>query len=597
MVTTKECSSKRIASVALYKPKFSSKEGQKIKAFHLVFIALYLYVGSWCIRTIGEPYRKFLLKADREGFQVMEGANKMRAELEYAFADINDVNRKTDKLGWFDWMNLDIEEAAELKKKEKIQNVLDSLPKHMRVPNKYVADFVPMLLMGICVTLHILMVLMQYWSVKFNVRLNYTPVDVDQIQLPEDIMDIPHHLQDKCEELRVAGGVKQTLGALVNEEAEQKQIPGHLPTHAVIIAEKKPILVPLLYIPTLGLTFEYHRRRYTYNESTGIWTKIRSQVNMPTSFFGHWEGFTQSTQITASEIRYGKNEFSVRQPGFMDMYKAQLLSPFTVFQLFCVILWMLDDYWQYSFFSLFMILVFEATVVFSRLKSLGALKGMGNPSRNIWVFRMGSWMQIDSCELLPGDIMSLTRHVPHFEKDSRKVSDDGGDIVPADLLLLKGSAVVNEASLTGESVPQIKDGLTELSEEALSMKNAHKTNVLYAGTKMLQCKGVDVVDDEEASSGSEGSASVVHNEKLYSSIPKPPDGGALCFVLRTGFLSAQGKLVRMIEGSQEKVKGHERETGLLLLLLFCFALVSASYVLYHSYGKENRSNYELLLHW
>ena len=597
MVTTKECSSKRIASVALYKPKFSSKEGRKIKAFHLVFIALYLYVGSWCIRTIGEPYRKFLLKADREGFQVMEGANKMRAELEYAFADINDVNRKTDKLGWFDWMNLDIEEAAELKKKEKIQNVLDSLPKHMRVPNKYVAEFVPMLLMGICVTLHVLMVLMQYWSVKFNVRLNYTPVDVDQIQLPEDIMDIPHHLQDKWEELRVAGGVKQTLGALVNEEAEQKQIPGHLPTHAVIIAEKKPILVPLLYIPTLGLTFEYHRRRYTYNESTGIWTKIRSQVNMPTSFFSHWEGFTQSTQITASEIRYGKNEFSVRQPGFMDMYKAQLLSPFTVFQLFCVILWMLDDYWQYSFFSLFMILVFEATVVFSRLKSLGALKGMGNPSRNIWVFRMGSWMQIDSCELLPGDIMSLTRHVPHFEKDSRKVSDDGGDIVPADLLLLKGSAVVNEASLTGESVPQIKDGLSELSEEALSMKNAHKTNVLYAGTKMLQCKGVDVVDDEEASTGSEGNASMVHNEKLYSSIPKSPDGGALCFVLRTGFLSAQGKLVRMIEGSQEKVKGHERETGLLLLLLFCFALVSASYVLYHSYGKENRSNYELLLHW
>lgn len=52
----------------------------------------------------------------------------------------------------------------------------------------------------------------------------------------------------------------------------------------------------------------------------------------------------------------------------------------------------------------------------------------------------------------------------------------------------------------------------------------------------------------------------------------------------------------MIEGSQEKVKGHERETGLLLLLLFFFALASSGYVLYHSYGKENRSQYELLLH-
>lgn len=39
---------------------------------------------------------------------------------------------------------------------------------------------------------------------------------------------------------------------------------------------------------------------------------------------------------------------------------------------------MLDDYWQYSAFTLFMILTFEATVEFSRLKSLGALRGVPN---------------------------------------------------------------------------------------------------------------------------------------------------------------------------------------------------------------------------
>ena len=146
--------------------------------------------------------------------------------------------------------------------------------------------------------------------------------------------------------------------------------------------------------------------------------------------------------------------------------------------------------------------------------------------------------------------------------------------------------VVNEASLTGESVPQMKEGLSEIEDgENLSMKFKHKMSVAYAGTKMLQCKGANEVEAQTGSSKS-----------LLKDVPNPPDNGAVCFVLRTGFSSAQGKLVRMIEGSQEKVKGHEKETGLLLLLLFFFAVASSSYVLYHGLQNDKRSKYELLLH-
>uniref|UniRef100_A0A7S3V8N7 Cation-transporting ATPase n=2 Tax=Chaetoceros debilis TaxID=122233 RepID=A0A7S3V8N7_9STRA len=601
MVAEQGCSSKRIESVSLYKPKFSPKGGRrKVNALHFIFLVSYLYVGYWCLSTVGVPYRKFLLKADREGFDVLEGSQKFRAEAVHAFADINNPDRPKEKLSWFDWMNMDIEEHAELKKKEKIQSVLDSLPKHMRVPKKHMPEFTPMLIMGILVTLHALVILMQHWSVKFHVWLNFTPVNIANVEIPEDLMEISRDVSTDSNGAN-AKGPKKTLGEIIHAAAEAKAIPSNLPTHAAIDAEGKKVLLPLLYLPTLGLTFEYHRRRYTYTESTGIWTKIRCKTDMPTEFFSAWDGFSEPTQITASEIRYGKNEFNVKQTTFKEMYKAQLLSPFTVFQLFCVLLWMLDDYWQYSFFSLCMILLFEGTVVFSRIKCLSALKGMGNTSKNVWAYRMETWMEIDSSELLPGDIMSLTRQAPHMKSEDKKVKgieNEGGDVVPADLLLLKGSAVVTEASLTGESVPQIKDGLSEVGEEQLSMKNNHKTHILYAGTKMLQCKGVSVIEAEEESSDEEGlnEDAIVLGDKLYSSIPKAPDGGALCFVLRTGFLSAQGKLVRMIEGSQEKVKGHEKETGLLLLLLFFFALASSSYVLYHCYGKENRSQYELLLH-
>ena len=245
-----------------------------------------------------------------------------------------------------------------------------------------------------------------------------------------------------------------------------------------------------------------------------------------------------------------------------------------------------------------MVLTFEATVVFARIKSLSALRGMGNQPRPIWVFRLGKWVTAETTELLPGDIMSLTRIKPHYSKDneagndkkkkvvSRKVEDEGGDVIPADLLVLRGSTVVNEASLTGESVPQMKEGLTEMEEgEHLSMKGKNKMNVAYAGTKMLQCKGAEELESQ-----------LGEMKSLTPSIPNPPDGGCVCFVLRTGFSSAQGKLVRMIEGSQEKVKGHEKETGLLLLFLFMFAVSSSSYVLYHGLQSDKRSKYELLLH-
>jgi magnesium-transporting ATPase (P-type) len=39
---------------------------------------------------------------------------------------------------------------------------------------------------------------------------------------------------------------------------------------------------------------------------------------------------------------------------------------------------------------------------------------------------------------------------------------DAADVVPADCVILRGGAVVNEATLTGESVPQMKEALVSL---------------------------------------------------------------------------------------------------------------------------------------
>lgn len=57
------------------------------------------------------------------------------------------------------------------------------------------------------------------------------------------------------------------------------------------------------------------------------------------------------------------------------------------------------------------------------------------------------WVKLSGTELLPGDVVSIGRS-----------TDQSGEnkSVPADMLILAGSAIVNEAILTGESTPQWK---------------------------------------------------------------------------------------------------------------------------------------------
>lgn len=76
-----------------------------------------------------------------------------------------------------------------------------------------------------------------------------------------------------------------------------------------------------------------------------------------------------------------------------------------------------------------------------------------------------SSIQVDSKELVPGDVI---------------VVPEGANL-PCDLILLTGSAIVNEAMLTGESVPVLKASIPVASTELYSEKESEK-HTLYGGT-------------------------------------------------------------------------------------------------------------------
>lgn len=64
--------------------------------------------------------------------------------------------------------------------------------------------------------------------------------------------------------------------------------------------------------------------------------------------FEHYQkstGFGAEVRVAAALAKWGPNRFVVPLPKFGDMLKEQLVAPFFVFQVFCVGLWCLDDYW------------------------------------------------------------------------------------------------------------------------------------------------------------------------------------------------------------------------------------------------------------
>ena len=247
------------------------------------------------------------------------------------------------------------------------------------------------------------------------------------------------------------------------------------------------------------------------------------------------------------------------------------MAPFFIFQMFCVGLWLLDDYWYYSLFTLVMLVGFESTVVWQRQRTLNEFRGMSIQPYDIWVYRQKTWEQITSDKLLPGDLVSVGR-----------TKEDGG--VACDMLLVEGTAIVNEAMLSGESTPLLKDSVQlRPGDTSIDPENLDKNAFLYGGTKVLQI--THGVASEEASETI---------PTLESGVSPPPDKGAMAIVVKTGFETSQGSLVRTMIYSTERVSANNVEALLFILFLLVFAIAASWYVWQEGVSKDRKRSKLLL---
>jgi len=401
--------------------------------------------------------------------------------------------------------------------------------------------FIAMYALPVAAIVHAVTFLSAYWSIRINSTLRYSRQPLSALATAQLVRVLP----------------ALHCGAPALCPLERTVVDSQPTTHFTYQKTKYLFTPPP---PTATAT--------TQPPPPAAFIPLSYPTTHPLSTYLTHRGHTTTT-TTASLSKYGHNLFDIPLPSFWDLYTEHAVAPFFIFQIFCVLLWCLDEYWYYSLMTLFMLVSFEGTVVKRRQKHLEYVRDMRVPPYKVWLYRDGRWDERLTSDIVPGDLVSMVR-------------TSGENVVPCDLLLLSGQAVVNEALLTGESVPQVKEAIDlQDGDQALNINKQHKRHTLYGGTKILLTSHKTDELDTAATA--------------RSPVKPASDGGCICYALKTGFASSQGRLVRTILYSTERVSVNNTESLLFILFLLVFAIAASGYVLYHGLLDPSRSRYRLML--
>jgi len=248
--------------------------------------------------------------------------------------------------------------------------------------------------------------------------------------------------------------------------------------------------------------FDNKKVRYIWCPEVDGFVKVASlDKNVESSFFHHQEGLSIEEQ-EKRRVLYGKNEIEVKVQSILEILFNEVLGPFYVFQVFSIILWGFEDYVYYASCIIVMSSLSLISSVIQIRRNQTQLRDTVVGVDTVTVFRAdGCLEEIDSTLLVPGD----TIVIPPF-----------GCVMQCDAVLVSGNVIVNESMLTGESVPVTKTPLPDIKHKSeLYDSKEHAKHTLFCGTKVIQTRFYD-------------------GAKVRA------------VVLRTGFQTAKGELVRSI---------------------------------------------------
>ena len=250
--------------------------------------------------------------------------------------------------------------------------------------------------------------------------------------------------------------------------------------------ELKRELLPVIDNPDVFLTeansrfmgavlFTFKLFTYIYNPKTNSFSSIKFNIyHTKEEIYNLMSyGLTENERRYQKQI-YGECDLNFHIDSFFKALFKNSCTFFFAFQIYAMILWYCTEYEAYA--SLILVLtvidLFEHTI--TNLSNLKSIRRIARYNIPIKIHRKTRDNEIEiiedeSCNLVPGDVFELP---------------DNGMSLPCDCILLSGSVVINEAMLTGESTPLIKNRLPEINQNFDEEKDAKY--FLFSGTKIVQ---------------------------------------------------------------------------------------------------------------
>ncbi|XP_013178033.1 PREDICTED: probable cation-transporting ATPase 13A3 [Papilio xuthus] len=284
--------------------------------------------------------------------------------------------------------------------------------------------------------------------------------------------------------------------------------------------------------------FIYQQNRYVWLSDHGVFINVQTLNEKMTInlLMENTCGINKRQQNELLKL-YGYNSVEVDVKSYWSLFTNEVFNPFYLFQIFSIILWSLDEYYQYAT-CVFFLSVGSCMLALHQTKQMSIkLHEMASSTNALTVrvlrpTRGGTGREecvVASSRLVPGDVLVLP---------------PDGCIMPCDAMLIAGSCIVNESMLTGESVPVMK-GPPCLSSEVYSTET-HKRHTLFAGTHVIQTR-------------------------FYG------NNQVLAKVVRTGFYTAKGEMIKSILFPKPFVFEFYKDAVKFVIFMFCIAAVGMTY--------------------